>query len=243
MLYAYKCPGPANECKPSADDKGWALIDAAGYDVQRNGELWVQERFFNGESVPAPVPAGMPDGDYLFRHEIVALHRIPCEFYVSCTQVRIVGGASANMSLADAGAELVSFPGGYSGSEPGVTANVFGGVNKDTYQFPGPKLFNPSKSSSPPPETSDPEPTSTEDDSPEPTATSTEEGSSEPTSPAPSPTLTEDEPTATPTQCKMTRKQRRELRKARKARREMRKRAIAGREAHRRHKAALAALR
>ncbi|KAH7106430.1 glycosyl hydrolase family 61-domain-containing protein [Auriculariales sp. MPI-PUGE-AT-0066] len=176
MLFAYKCPGDAKDCQPADDDKGWALIDAAGFDERSGFQSWVQSRFNTREKVPAKIPAGLPSGDYLLRHEIVALHvatsRGP-EFYTSCTQVRVTGGASANLSLADAGAEVVSFPGGYTKDMPGLFANVFGEANKDNYKFPGPALFTPSAvpstPSTPEPQQS-PSPSNPPPSSPEPSA-------------------------------------------------------------------------
>lgn len=57
------------------------------------------------------------------------------EFYPSCTQVR-VGGSSSGTAT-----DTVTFPGGYSDSDPGIfDPNVFD--SDDNYVFPGPPVSN-----------------------------------------------------------------------------------------------------
>jgi len=97
MLYAYKCPGDASDCQPPTDAQ-WFLIDAADFykgDEKFPSDFtgWTQDVFHFAQSVPARIPAGMQNGDYLIRefalmsldvlvdsewrylgHEIIALH-------------------------------------------------------------------------------------------------------------------------------------------------------------------------
>ncbi|KAH7102398.1 glycosyl hydrolase family 61-domain-containing protein [Auriculariales sp. MPI-PUGE-AT-0066] len=136
MLYAYKCPGAAKDCMPG-HKKGWALIDAAGFEA--NGVDWIQNRFYKGQGVAAHVPAGMPDGVYLFRHEIIALH-IADTVGPSSTQA----ARRKNATMETLGAELVSLPGAYKKGNPSLFKSIFNGTNKKNYRMPGPKLFNPS---------------------------------------------------------------------------------------------------
>ncbi|KAH7087231.1 glycosyl hydrolase family 61-domain-containing protein [Auriculariales sp. MPI-PUGE-AT-0066] len=151
MLYAYQCPGDAKDCAPPSGAE-WFLIDAAGFDDNANevpagGDParsgWVQDRFRANMSVPARIPKSMPNGSFLLRHEIIALHVAMdrgAEFYVSCTQVNVSGGSSKTAK--DQGAELVKFPGAYNPSEKGLRVNVFdNGLNKNNYVMPGPKVF------------------------------------------------------------------------------------------------------
>ncbi|KAH7106809.1 glycosyl hydrolase family 61-domain-containing protein [Auriculariales sp. MPI-PUGE-AT-0066] len=174
MLYAYKCEGEAQDCQPGRN-AGWALIDAAGF-LEGGGPFdWVQGRFKKGEGVPARVPAGMPDGTYLFRHEIISLHIADSdgpEFYPSCTQVRVVGGTK-NATLESMGADLVSLPGAYKQGEDGLFKSIFDENIKSYYAMPGPKLFNPPAGQQP---------------SETPTGTEPETGSG--TTPTPTPTKT-----------------------------------------------------
>jgi hypothetical protein len=68
-----------------------------------------------------PLPANIKPGQYLFRHEIIALHGTPItgtpELYASCTQIKI-GGSGTGEPGPD---ELVRFPGAYQDSDPGIS--------------------------------------------------------------------------------------------------------------------------
>jgi hypothetical protein len=85
------------------------------------------------------IPTNLAPGNYLIRHEIIALHlaiqRRGAEFYPACTQLRVGGSQSGK----PADSELVSFPGAYSDDDPGIyDPDVY---NPDVpYQFPGPKV-------------------------------------------------------------------------------------------------------
>lgn len=66
------------------------------------------------------LPATLAPGNYLIRHEIIALHLAEqfqgAEFYPSCSQLRVGGNQSGGPSQN----ELVSFPGAYSDNDPGI---------------------------------------------------------------------------------------------------------------------------
>ncbi|KAL0633089.1 hypothetical protein Q9L58_008045 [Maublancomyces gigas] len=82
------------------------------------------------------IPADIAAGDYLLRAEVIALHVAGslggAQFYVSCYQLRITGGGSAN----PAG---VSFPGAYSATDPGILFNLYGSYT--SYTVPGPPVY------------------------------------------------------------------------------------------------------
>jgi hypothetical protein len=66
------------------------------------------------------VPSTLMPGNYLIRHEIIALHLATAmggaEFYPSCTQLRVGG----NQTGGPADNELVSLPGAYNDNDPGI---------------------------------------------------------------------------------------------------------------------------
>jgi hypothetical protein len=66
------------------------------------------------------LPENIAPGNYLVRHEIIALHLAMtmggAEFYVSCSQIRI-GGHGTGVPSQD---ELVKLPGAYSDDDPGI---------------------------------------------------------------------------------------------------------------------------
>jgi cellulase len=62
------------------------------------------------------------------------------QYYPECAQLNIVGGGSR----APSGSELVSFPGAYSDSDPGLAVNVYANSaqTQTCYTIPGPPLYS-----------------------------------------------------------------------------------------------------
>lgn len=65
------------------------------------------------------IPKCVADGEYLLRIQSLAIHNPGStpQFYVSCAQVSVTGGGSANPAT-------VKIPGAFKASDPGYTANV-----------------------------------------------------------------------------------------------------------------------
>ena len=112
-----------------------------------------------GGSVNYTIPACLAAGYYLVRHEIIALHSAStypgAQFYPGCHQLKVTGSGTTKPSSG-----LVSFPGSYKASDPGVTYNAYVGMSfppcvvcllrsnslicvcvAQTYTIPGPKKF------------------------------------------------------------------------------------------------------
>lgn len=91
----------------------------------------------NGAKAVAKLPANLAPGNYLVRHEIIALHLASgfqgAEFYPSCTQIRVSGNGNGRPN----NNELVSFPGAYSDNDAGIQLNPYG---NGAYNFPGPAI-------------------------------------------------------------------------------------------------------
>lgn len=89
----------------------------------------------DAQSVSVPIPDCIEDGEYLLRAEHIALHQAQsvggAQFYLSCAQVSISGGSGS------ASPELVSIPGVYDASDPGLQVNIYYPVPTN-YQPPGP---------------------------------------------------------------------------------------------------------
>ena len=83
------------------------------------------------------IPAGLPDGDYLLRAEVIALHTAGqangAQLYMSCYQVTLSGGGSSLPS------QTVKFPGAYSARDPGIMVNIHAALK--TYVVPGPAVI------------------------------------------------------------------------------------------------------
>ena len=73
---------------------------------------------------PVTLPANLAAGNYMVRHEIIALHLAQtvqgAEFYAACTQMQVGG----NETGVPAQSDLVSLPGAYSDTDPGILGDV-----------------------------------------------------------------------------------------------------------------------
>lgn len=93
----------------------------------------------NGGVANSTIPSNLAPGNYLLRHEIIALHLATslggAEFYPACAQITVGGSQSGAPSASD----LVSIPGAYSDNDPGIfDPNVF--TPDAPYVFPGPPI-------------------------------------------------------------------------------------------------------
>ncbi|KAG8830206.1 hypothetical protein FRC17_005233 [Serendipita sp. 399] len=90
--------------------------------------------------VTFPLPKSLPNGQYLLRVEQIALHLSGsangAQFYLACAQLNVVGGGSGNPS------PLVSFPGAYKQTDPGILINIYSLPPGFTgYTPPGPTVW------------------------------------------------------------------------------------------------------
>ncbi|KAJ8076104.1 hypothetical protein PM082_022089 [Marasmius tenuissimus] len=89
---------------------------------------------FNANQLTTTIPSSVPAGEYLVRIEQIGLHVAGApQWYISCAQISITGGGSANPSK-------VSIPGYVSPSDPGLTVNIYYPV-PTSYTVPGPRPF------------------------------------------------------------------------------------------------------
>ncbi|KAH7923365.1 hypothetical protein BV22DRAFT_1036374 [Leucogyrophana mollusca] len=159
MTYMASCTGTTCDQYDSTNAE-WFKISEVG--LEPGDMVWYQQNLMNGNVANVTIPSTIAPGQYLIRHEIIALHLANemggAEFYPSCTQVN-VGGSQTGVAQSS---EMVTFPGGYSDTDPGIyDPTIF-----DTpvnYTFPGPPIAafvsaSPSSttSSSPPSASSSP---------------------------------------------------------------------------------------
>jgi AA9 family protein len=96
-------------------------------DGLRSGGTWGATPLMaaNNAGYKFTIPQCLAPGSYLVRHELVALHAAwaypGAQFYPSCFQVRVTGSGTARPS------GLVSFPGAYKATDPGVVFDVYRG--------------------------------------------------------------------------------------------------------------------
>ncbi|KAI9155714.1 putative ent-kaurene oxidase [Paramyrothecium foliicola] len=108
----------------------WFKVAEYGYNA--DADLWGTD-YLNEN---CGLPANLPQGDYLVRAEVIALHVAGsaggAQFYMSCFQITVSGGSGSVPSG-------VSFPGAYSATDPGILYNVYSGDNSK-YIIPGPAV-------------------------------------------------------------------------------------------------------
>ncbi|KAI0092864.1 glycoside hydrolase family 61 protein [Irpex rosettiformis] len=115
----------------------WFKIYEDGFDPSTN--TWAVDTLIaNKGKVTFTIPKCIEDGQYLLRHEIIALHAASsypgAQFYMECAQLQITGGTGAKTPA------TVSFPGAYSGTNPGITINIYY-PPVTNYTIPGPAVF------------------------------------------------------------------------------------------------------
>ncbi|KIP10563.1 carbohydrate-binding module family 1 protein [Phlebiopsis gigantea 11061_1 CR5-6] len=140
LTYLAQCPG--STCTGvNASTLKWFKIDEAGLlsGTIYSGTWGDGQMIADNSSWTSTIPASVPSGNYLIRFETIALHSMPAQFYPECAQITITGGGS----LAPTAAELVSFPGAYSNTDPGVNIDVYSNAaqTQTTYVIPGPPLY------------------------------------------------------------------------------------------------------
>jgi len=138
ITYLAKCDGPCENFDPKNAD--FFKISETGR--KPNSLSWYQEDIKKGGAYTTTIPAHVPNGDYIMRHEIIALHFATemngAQFYPSCSQIRISGGSNAASLKAATTASPARFPGAYHANDKGIyTPNVY---TDKSYVFPGPSV-------------------------------------------------------------------------------------------------------
>ncbi|KAF5353259.1 hypothetical protein D9756_007779 [Leucocoprinus leucothites] len=166
LTYLAKCSGSSCD-SANAGSLKWFKIDEAGLlsGTIGSGTWGAGKMVADNSSWTTTIPASVPSGQYLIRFETIALHSLPAQFYPECAQIEITNGGSREPTSA----ELVSFPGAYSNSDPGLSVNLYTqeAQTETNYVIPGPPLYGSGGSTNPPTTTSHPTTT------PKPTTTTT----------------------------------------------------------------------
>jgi len=135
-LQFYMAKVPSGKTAKDWDGSGqvWFKIYAEKATASNGGLAWAS---MNKGSVSVTIPKNTPSGDYLLRIEHIALHGASqpngAQFYISCAQITVTGGGSGTPS------PLVSFPGVYKSTDPGIRVNIYGTTS---YTPPGPAVWS-----------------------------------------------------------------------------------------------------
>jgi len=154
LAYMAKCSGDCKTYKPDGSTQ-WFKITAqglkAGSDTSGLSSTdWIQAEMNNGSPLPVTIPSDLSDGNYLLRHEIIALQngqtKDKAEFYPNCIQMTISGGKNGNSDAAQNITPMTTFPGAYKDTDAGIFVDVYNpGLN---YKMPGPAIANIAQGSS-----------------------------------------------------------------------------------------------
>jgi hypothetical protein len=133
-------PGPVNVYMARApngatsfDGKGnvWFKVYGDAPTVTSSALTWPSD---GKSSVEITVPQCIANGEYLVRFEHIGLHGASgpggAQLYISCAQVRVSGGSGS------ASPSLMSFPGAYSPTDPGLMVNIYWPIPTN-YRSPG----------------------------------------------------------------------------------------------------------
>ncbi|KAJ8107612.1 hypothetical protein OPT61_g8744 [Boeremia exigua] len=124
-----------------AADLQFFKIDEAGYE----GGEWAATKLINNDLTwSVTVPSSIAPGQYVLRHEIIALHSAGqpngAQNYPMCINLEVTG--SGTETPAGVTADKL-----YTATDPGISVNIYGG-DLSGYKIPGPALFSGASSGS-----------------------------------------------------------------------------------------------
>jgi len=136
MVWMYSCNGEFTAC----DGKGsnWFKIDQLGmWGGVLDSTNWGTAIVMANLAWTSEIPANLKPGNYLIRHELLALHQANTpQFYPECAQLTVTGSGTAVPS----GSYLTSIPGYATQSDPGVMIDIYSST-ATTYTPPGPAVW------------------------------------------------------------------------------------------------------
>ncbi|KAK3317688.1 glycoside hydrolase family 61 protein [Cercophora scortea] len=145
LVWMYKCAGAFSACDGAG--AGWFKIDEAGFtgdgvktflDTEVNSGWGIAKLVGGNKGWSSKIPAGLAPGNYLIRHELIALHQANApQFYPECAQI-VVGGSGTAQPDASYKAAI---PGYCSDSDANIKVPINNHQMAQTYKIPGPPVF------------------------------------------------------------------------------------------------------
>lgn len=135
FTYAAKCSGDCSSTDKTA--LKWVKIDESGIDFDT--QTWAATTLIENNSTwSTTVPASLAPGNYVFRHEIIAMHGAGSENgaqnYPQCFNIEVTGSGSQELPEGTLGTEL------YTADHPGILFNPYEELT--SYDMPGPELWS-----------------------------------------------------------------------------------------------------
>lgn len=114
----------------------WVKIDESGIDYDT--QIWAAQALIdNNNTWTTTVPANLAAGEYVFRHEIIALHgggsANGAQAYPQCFNIEVTGSGTASPT---GGIPATEF---YTATDPGILINPYTTITD--YEIPGPALW------------------------------------------------------------------------------------------------------
>ncbi|KAI9141213.1 glycosyl hydrolase family 61-domain-containing protein [Paraphysoderma sedebokerense] len=139
------CSVYLSKADASGNPMGWFRIYGAGYNSQSKKfctENLMRRHGGNGQ-LGVKIPAGLENGRYILRAELIGLHQADnrnagAEFYVGCGDLTITGG---NGSLNPATFQIPSAQ-YMTASSPGLHFNIWNNTAGERYELPGPRIVS-----------------------------------------------------------------------------------------------------
>ncbi|KAL1608310.1 glycoside hydrolase 61 [Paraconiothyrium brasiliense] len=115
----------------------WVKIQAEGIDY--SNQVWASQKLINqGGKWTLTVPSSLKAGNYVFRHEIIALHgansQNGAQNYPQCFNIAVTGSGTKTLPAGTAGTAL------YKSNDPGILMNPYTTIT--SYAMPGPTLWS-----------------------------------------------------------------------------------------------------
>jgi len=124
----------------NSSNADWFKINQVG--MKSDNATWFLADIMAGSNASVTLPATLAPGNWLLRHEIIALHLAQddatggAEFYPSCIQLQVNGNQTGGPDPD----ELVKLPGAYKDTDPGIEINPYADIKNGQYPFPGPPI-------------------------------------------------------------------------------------------------------
>ncbi|KAH6619427.1 glycoside hydrolase [Chaetomium sp. MPI-SDFR-AT-0129] len=145
IVWMYKCAGEFSGCDGSG--AGWFKIDEAGFhgdgtsvflDTETPSGWDIAKLVGGNKQWDSKIPAGLAPGNYLIRHELIALHQANTpQFYAECAQIQITGSGTAQPDSS----HKASIPGYCSDSDSNIRVPINDHSIPQTYTVPGPPVW------------------------------------------------------------------------------------------------------
>ncbi|KAK0702377.1 glycoside hydrolase [Lasiosphaeris hirsuta] len=145
LVWLYKCPGSFSSCDGSG--AGWFKIDEAGFhgdgvktflDSEVNSGWDIAKLVGGNKQWTSTIPQGLAPGNYLIRHELIALHQANApQFYPECAQVVVTGSGTATPDAS----YKAAIPGYCKDSDANIKVPINNHQLPQTYAIPGPPVF------------------------------------------------------------------------------------------------------